>query len=107
MLSQRSLPPAGNESAAATDRHDQLAVLLTVLDLHPVQLSRTELTRELARDPHSFGNRDRIERAVSDLTRVGLLHHPGDAANPDALIVPTRAALCASELLTDEADSDV
>jgi hypothetical protein len=103
MRDQRTRSTTTDVSAAAADRRDQLGVLVTVIDLHPVQVTVPELIRELARDPHEFGERDRVERAVRDLSGCGLLH----LIQPNALLLPTRAALCASELLMEEAGSDV
>jgi hypothetical protein len=77
------------------DRIIQSAVLLNAVVLHPVQVTEAELIREVAVDPDEFGQRDGIERAVRDLVSVALLHRHG------AFVLPTRAALCAYELLSD------
>jgi hypothetical protein len=90
------------ESPDARDRRDQIAVLITVLDLHPIQVTVSEVIRELALDPADFGERDRIERAIRDLAGVGLLHRHDFRNRPDALVAPTRVALRASELLGDD-----
>lgn len=70
----------------------QSAVLLHVITLHPIQLTEAELVREMTNDPADGGERDRIERAVRDLARVGLLHRHG------SFVLPTRAALRSYEL---------
>jgi hypothetical protein len=88
------------------DREDQAAVLFTVITLHPVQVSLSELISELALDPRDFSERDRVERAVRDLSGVGLLHRDSFVNRPDALIVPTRVAIHAHRLLTDEDDDE-
>lgn len=69
------------------------AVLQRVPDVHPARLSVDELIREIAGEAADFGNRDAIERAVRDLSDVGLLHHRDEFVNP------TRAALRFQELL--------
>jgi hypothetical protein len=58
----------------------QRAVLSLVLDEHPAVLASDEVEREI-------GPGDAVERAVRDLTGVGLLRREG------ASILPTRAAL--------------
>jgi hypothetical protein len=50
------------------------AVLRHVLDWQPTILRMCDLIREVSRDPSEFGHRDGVERAVRDLTKVGLLH---------------------------------
>ena len=102
MRNQRSLPRPSDDAPAADERRDQLAVLVTVIDLHPVQVTLSELLRELVLDPDDFGEGDRVKRAIRDLAGVGLLHHHDFRNRPDALVVPTRVALRASELLTDD-----
>jgi len=64
-----------------------------VLALHPTHLIIPDLVRELIDDPEDFADGDRYERAVRDLTGVGLLHSEG------GLIQPTRAALRFIEIL--------
>ena len=77
------------------DRISRSAVLLNAVILHPVQVTKDELIREMATDPEDFGGRDGIERAVRDLAGAGVLHQHGP------FVLPTRAALCAYELLRD------
>lgn len=64
-----------NEDACA-----QRAVLTLVLDEHPACLASDEISREI-------GVGDATERALRDLTYVGLLRREG------ASVLPTRAAL--------------
>lgn len=106
MRDQRNRPTPSWVPPARQDQITQQAVLLVVIDLHPVQVSVSELVQEMTRDPHDFGERDRIERAVFDLAGVGLLHKHDFLNRPDSLVTPTRAALCANELLMDEYEDE-
>ncbi len=78
---------------AAEDAATESAVLQQVLELHPVQVTAAELVREVGGESPDFARRDAIERAIRDLTNVGLMHRH------DAFVMPTRAALRFSELL--------
>jgi hypothetical protein len=82
-----------NGSPAAEDAAHESAVLQQLLDLHPTQVTLTELTREIAGELADFDERDAVERAVRDLVGVGLLH------NREDFVVPSRAALRFNELL--------
>jgi hypothetical protein len=73
----------------------QRAAVEKVVDLHPVQLTLDELVRELTDTPEDFASRDRIEIAVQQLARAGLLHRHGQ------FVLPTRALLRAVELGID------
>ena len=89
---------AGEERAEtwttrAADLATEGTVMRRLLEIHPVLLTADELVRELAGEAPGFVERDAIERAVRDLTGVGLIHHHGE------FVVPTRAALHLSELL--------
>lgn len=77
---------------ATQDLRDQAVVLTLVLSNWPAHLGLDDLTREIATDPGSFADRDRVERAVRDLVDVGL------ALRGDAAVVPSRAALRFSQL---------
>jgi hypothetical protein len=77
----------------AEDEGVESAVLRQLLDLHPTQLTLSELRREMGSAPDSFAERDALERAVRELTAAGLLHEGGE------FVVPTRAALRFDELL--------
>lgn len=76
----------------AEDEGVEWVVLQQLLDLHPTRLTTAELVRELGGD-RGFSERDAVERAVRELSAVGLLHNGGE------FVVPTRAALRFSELL--------
>jgi hypothetical protein len=62
------------------DARAQRAVLSLVLTEHPILLASDEVEREI-------GPGDSVDRAVRDLTGVGLLRREG------ASVLPTRAAL--------------
>jgi hypothetical protein len=89
---------AGDGRAITTweeDERDQAAVFRHVLELHPTELTRDELVRELnGGRARQFNEIDRIERAVRELAGAGLFHRPGE----DEVIRPTRAALRCWEL---------
>jgi hypothetical protein len=68
------------------DQQDERAVLSHVLDVHPVTLRLSDLIRELS-DGDSFGDHDRIERAVRELVKGGLLFRC------EGVILPTRQTL--------------
>jgi hypothetical protein len=82
------------QAMAVPDPDDvaQAAVLEHVLAMLPVQLRETDLTRELARDPDDFAERDLVLRAIRDLIKVGLLFRSG------AVVLPTPAAARSAEL---------
>jgi hypothetical protein len=75
------------DSTATEDARDQAEVLCTVLDIHPAALTLDELVRELTVASTDFSERDRIQRAVRDLTAGGLIQRIGD------LVMPTRPAV--------------
>ncbi len=77
----------------AQDVKDQGIVLMHVLALHPTNLIVPDLVREITSGSDEFAEGDSVERAIRDLTGVGLLHCPG------GLVVPTRAALRFIEIL--------
>ena len=68
------------------------AVVEAVVDLHPIQLTLDELIRELTDAPDDFASRDRIEIAVQQLARAGLLHRHGQ------FVLPSRALVRCLEL---------
>jgi hypothetical protein len=82
-----------SKTTLAEDESVESAVLRQLLDLHPTRLTLAELIRELGGDRGGFAERDAVERAVRDLSAVGLLHRGGD------FVEPTRAALRFSDLL--------
>jgi hypothetical protein len=77
---------AERPTTADLDDRDQAAILREVLFIYPEVLTLDELVRELVFCSDAFLQRDRIERAVRDLTRVGLLQQVGP------LVLPTRTA---------------
>jgi hypothetical protein len=87
---------AGNANVpptAAEDIRDQGIVLVHVLAVHPSHLIIPELVREITAGASEFAEDDRMERAVRDLTGLGLLRCPG------GVVMPTRAAIRFNELL--------
>lgn len=74
------------------DQRDERAVLLHVVESQPTTLRLSDLLRDLS-DPEDFAERDRIERAVRELVKGGLLF------KSDGGVLPTRSALYAYELL--------
>src|SRR3954463_3879128 len=77
----------GASTTAEMDDRDQAAVLREVLFIYPEVLTLDELARQLTFGSDAFAQRDRIERAVRDLTGAGLLHQVGP------LVLPTRTAV--------------
>lgn len=71
----------------AQDIRDQGVVLIHVLSRHPTLLTIPDLVREITSGSEDFAEGDALERAVRDLTGVGLLHCPS------GLAVPSPAAL--------------
>lgn len=89
--------PSGADDERATstadlDDRDQAAILREVLFIYPEVLTLDELVRELVFSSDAFLQRDRIERAVRDLTAVGLLQQIGP------LVLPTRTATAFNRL---------
>jgi hypothetical protein len=90
--------PSGARDERATttadqDDRDQAAVLREVLFIYPEVLTLDELARQLTFGSDAFAQRDRIERAVRDLTGAGLLHQVGP------LVLPTRTAVVFNRLV--------
>lgn len=80
-------------SNEAQDLRDQGSILIYVLTLYPTHLRLSELIQEVSAGAADFAQRDAIERAVRDLTAVGLLFRS------DRLVLPTRAAIRFNEIL--------
>lgn len=74
-------------SPASADIRDQGVTLMHVLHRHPTLLRVPDLVREITSGSGDFGERDNVERAVCELTGVGLLHCPS------GLVAPSPAAL--------------
>jgi len=75
---------------------DERAIFVHVVETFPETLRLSDLIRDLS-DPEDFGERDRIEEAVRELIRGGLLFRGSGA------VLPTRSALRAYELLIEAA----
>lgn len=91
--------PRRERTTAQEDRKFRRAVLDHVIYRHPTHLRVAELVLEItAGREEEFAGSDAIERAVRDLTGVGLLHCPS------GIVMPTNAALCFAELSEDRAD---
>ena len=73
--------------APLEDRNYEETVLRHVLSERPTIYRLCDLVREIALDPKQFSHRDAVERAVRELTKVGLLHRQGEC------ILPTPAAI--------------
>lgn len=84
-------PTAG--SPVDEDLQDEAVVLIHVVKAQPTTLRLSDLIRELG-DPEDFAKRDRIERAVRELVRTGLLFRCEGA------VLPTRPAIRAYEVLS-------
>lgn len=70
---------AGDENVPPTeaqDIRDQGVVLAHVLSRHPTLLTIPDLVREITSGSEDFAEGDNLERAVRDLTGVGLLPLP-------------------------------
>jgi hypothetical protein len=78
---------ADDAPTAEEDLRDQGIALMHVLHRHPTLLTIPDLVREITSGEGDFGEGDNVERAVRDLTGVGLFH----CAN--GLAVPSPAAL--------------
>jgi hypothetical protein len=86
-------------TTAHEDRKWRRAVLDHVIYRHPTHLRVAELVLEItAGREEEFEGSDAIERAVRDLTGAGLLHCP------NAVVMPTNAAVCFAELSEEDAD---
>jgi hypothetical protein len=80
MMGDRPLPPIDPDDAV------EAAVLASLLEEHPAQLTALDLYRE-RRYPDDLQERDSVDRAVQDLVSAGLVHRSGP------FVVPSRAAL--------------
>jgi len=77
------------------DDRDQEGIMALVIAEHPIQLTLSELARQMVGVEAAFGESDRIERGVRELVGTGLLHRCGDT------IRPSRAALRFNHLFFD------
>lgn len=87
MQSKRS--GAGCEASPneADERKAQRVVLIYVLAIHPMCLRIPDLVRGVTAGAEEFSETDAIERAIRDLTAVGLL------ASPRGVVMATPAAV--------------
>lgn len=69
------------------DLRDQALVLDRLLVQWPVPLGESDLVRELELGEGEFEQRDRLERALFELSGAGLVMRSG------SVVLPTRAAL--------------
>jgi hypothetical protein len=83
---QLSGAPAPCASPGEEDRNTEALVLDQILFLYPETLTFEELVREIGKGSADEAHRDRVDRAVRDLSAAGLLQNAGD------LVLPTRAA---------------
>jgi hypothetical protein len=74
------------------DIRDQAVVLTFVLTLNPKHLTIPDLARSLNGEPNSFKRPDAVERAVRELTGVGLVEIGSG-------VLPTAAALRFIEII--------
>ena len=68
----------------AQDVRDQAVVLTFVLALNPKHLTICDLSQSLNEEPGKFMRPDAVERAVRDLTGVGLVEIDGCRVKPTA-----------------------
>lgn len=87
MQSKRSGAGCDASPNETDDRKAQRIVLIHVLAIHPMYLRIPELVRSITAGSEEFAETDAIERAIRDLTGVGLLDCPG------GVVMATSAAL--------------
>ena len=92
MLCDKTMTGGAVPATVVQDLADQAVVLQYVLDVHPDRLTIPELVRELNAGADEPDEGDAYERAVRDLTGIGLLRCPA------GIVEPTRAALRFHEL---------
>lgn len=85
-----------NENADI-DLQNQRIVLSYIIETYPGQVRMSELIRGLTRDSGKRTETHEIEDATRELTGAGLLFRC------EAMILPTRAAIRAYEVLVDAA----
>lgn len=87
----------GDPPTAGQDIKDQGIVLMHVLHRHPTLLRIPDLAREITAGSKGFAEGDAVERAVRELTGVGLMHCP------NGLAIPAPAALRFLKILQEGA----
>jgi len=91
--------PRRERTPTEQDRKFTRAVLEYVIYRHPTHLRVGELILEItAGREEEFEISDATDRAIRDLTAAGLLHCP------NAIVMPTNAALCFAELSEEDRD---
>ncbi|MFL5834911.1 MAG: hypothetical protein ACJ76B_13170 [Solirubrobacterales bacterium] len=88
-MQDKGRPAASN---AAEDQRDEGEVLRHVIAVHPGTLLLSDVIRELS-DPDDLVTRDRIERAVRELVKAGLLFRC------EGTVLPTRQTLYLFDVL--------
>lgn len=83
-------------SPAAEDLMNERAVLVHVIDTFPTTLRLSDVIREMG-GSDDFSKHDGVERAVRELVKGGLLFRC------ESVVLPTRTALRAYELLAEAA----
>jgi hypothetical protein len=79
-------------TTAEEDATYERVILDHVLQVHPVQLTMEELIREVTTAPDDQRASDGVQRAVRELTSVGLMRMNGDC------VLPTHATVRLNEL---------
>jgi hypothetical protein len=92
MHSQRNCRWARATALEEGDLQLQAALLIHLLIEYPIHLTEAEIIRALVKDSQDFGERDAVERAVSQLAAVGLLHRQ------EPFVLPSAPAFHAYEL---------
>jgi len=83
-------------SNAAEDLTNERAVFAHIIDTFPATLRLSDVMQEMG-GSENFAKRDSVERAVRELVRGGLLFRC------ESVVLPTRPALRAYELLVEAA----
>ena len=87
----------GRNDNAEIDLQNQRIVLSYIIETYPGQVRLSELVRGLTRDSEKRNEGNEIEDAVRELRGAGLLFRC------EAMVLPTRAAIRAYEVLVDAA----
>lgn len=86
-----------DQTNAEIDLANQRAVFSYIIETYPGQVRISELVRALTRDSEKRTEATEIDDAVRELRGAGLLFRC------EALVLPTRAAIRAYEVLVDAA----
>lgn len=89
--------PKGPGGAVDIEIQNQRIVLSYIIETYPGQVRMSELVRGLTRDSEKRSESAELEDAVSELRGAGLLFRS------EAMVLPTRAAIRAYEVLVDAA----